>query len=173
MAVAVIAFVFQFLKYRSEESGADKSSKKLKVLNFNILKALRDTAGSVGAGMAVVCVAQLLLRTLFVFVNPQTVRALEDWVVSKRASLTGLLQFKWLLLTLTVLVIAALIWPSTKPVSRYREGIEWRARGAFVGSPLRGKAGEGGIRADDGLQGDWARCCNRVAIRSQEGACLP
>lgn len=128
VAVSVLVFVFQYLKYRGEESGADKSTKKLRVLNFNIFKTLRDTASSVGAGMAVVCVLQLLLRTSFFFVDPLTVRALEDWIVSKRAALAGLLQFKWLLLTLTIMVVVSFIWPSTKPVSRYLHVRSWVSR---------------------------------------------
>jgi hypothetical protein len=128
VAVSVIAFVFQCLKYVGEESGADKSTNKMRVLKFNIFKALRDAASSVGVGMAIVCVAQLLLQTIFFFVEPEAIRTVEEWIVSKRAGLAGLLQFKWLLLTLAIVVFAALIWPSTKPVSRYLYVRNWALR---------------------------------------------
>jgi hypothetical protein len=128
LAISIVTLTFEWMKYRQEEKGADKSRNRWKIFAFNSSKALRDTAGAVSAGIALVCLAQLLLRTLFSYAEPPEVHGWEDWVASKRAGLAGLLQIKWMLLTLASLILVSLIWPSASPVTRYRSLRTWASR---------------------------------------------
>lgn len=98
--------------------------------------AMKETALCVSIGVGIVSIFQLILSIASRFVNPQTVAAWEDRLSAVNRTLTTYFGFRYLLMTLAVLLLFAMVLPHLALVRRFLKLRQWSARCLLVMSTL-------------------------------------
>lgn len=97
---------------------------------------MKETALCVSIGVGIVFICQLILSSASRFVNPQTVGTWEDRLSAINRTLTTYFGFRYLLITLAVLLMVSIVLPHLALVRRYLKLRQWSARCLLVMSTL-------------------------------------